>query len=318
MLSTPSIFRRGFTLVELLAVIAIIGLLIALLIPAVQSARESARRVSCQNNLKQWGIALLAYESSMGTFPPAAVVRIPQNCLSPADCRGPALPILLLPYIEQQAIYSMFEAQGGVTAVWALWTAPPVPIPPYRCPSESEFAASWDKLDYFGVSGGGDAAQQAGIFYGGYFDNGMFWENRPFKAAHIRDGTSQTLAVGEGKTVHSGYWGAAGPAQPNGTPSRWSWGQSACINPAGCAAKITRGFRHTQHPLNSTDPRLNRPFSTSSLPSEFPFGSTHAGGGAGFVFADGHTAFLADTIDMTPYRALSTRQGRENISSDAF
>lgn len=319
---------RGFTLIELLGVIAIIGLLIALLLPGVQSARESSRRSACQNNLKQWGLALLTYESLMSTYPPGTDVRIPRagdvgatlHCKTAAtatspgsDCRGPGLPILILPFIEQQTIYSVFETTGGFTRPWAAWTAPAVPIPTYRCPSQVQFVAESNRLDYFGVSGGGDTS--AYYSKGNYFDNGFFMENRALKAAHIIDGTSMTLAVGEGNPVHSGYpW----PPPAGGSASLWTTGHSDCDSPTGCAAKITRGFRNTKQPINSIDPQVNPPFSTSSLPAEFPFASSHAGGGAGFVFADGHTSFFSDTIDMTAYRALSTRAGREVMSSDAF
>ena len=82
---------------------------------------------------------------------------------------------------------------------------------------------------------------------------------------------------------------------------------------------MTRGFRNTKQSINSTDPRFNTPFSkTVTVPDEFPFSSRHAGSGAGFVFADGHTAFISDAIDMTAYRALSTRAGGENTSNDAL
>jgi prepilin-type N-terminal cleavage/methylation domain-containing protein/prepilin-type processing-associated H-X9-DG protein len=328
--------RRGFTLVELLVVIAIIGLLMGLLLPAVQSTRESARRTQCQNNLKQWGLALASYESSMQTFPPAADVRIPLagdvgatlHCQVAATatanantCRGVGMAILILPFIEQQPLYEFFEARGGFTTAWALasgWPPAGATIPVYRCPSEATWAAVANKLDYFGVSGGGDTSQRAGHAYGDFFGNGLFWENRPFTAAHVRDGTSNTFAVGEGKPAHTGYWSATSAFTPEGTPAVWSWGASECSVPTGCAAKMTRGFRHTKQPLNSPDHRLNPPFSKSyTVPNEFPFGSSHAGGGAGFVFADGHTAFLTDSIDMAAYRALSTRAGGEGVSFDA-
>ena len=325
--------RRGFTLVELLVVIAIIGVLIGLLLPAVQSARESGRRSSCQNNLKQWGLALLTYESAKKTYPPAADVRIPLagsgtatlHCNNAAtatangfDCRGAGMAILILPFIEQQATYSRFESTGGFTRPWAAWTAPSVPIPTFRCPSETRFAKDWNKLDYYGVSGGGDTSQRVGYAYGDQFGNGMFWENKPFRGSHLTDGTSKTLAIGEGNPAHTGYWATGSSPAADGYASPWTTGHSSCDVPAGCPARFTRGFRHTKQPINATDPRLNPPFSTSTLPAEFPFGSNHAGGGAGFVFADGHTAFLADTIDMTAYRALSTRAGGETTANDAL
>ena len=325
--------RRAFTLVELLVVIAIIALLIGLLLPAVQSSRESARRISCQNNLKQLGLGLHTYLSARGTFPPASDVRIPLrgnvgvrwHCLVAAtasanglQCRGAQLSILILPYIEQQPLYDQFERTGGFTSVWAQppgWPPAGVAIPTYRCPSETKWAAQADKLDYFGVMGGGDTSQRVtgiGVHGGGdFFDNGLFMENRFMKPAAVTDGTSKTLAIGEGPPSHPNY-NAAGPSE---SQSRWSWGGSVyvCPTPAGCPAYVTRGFRSTKQPINSKDPRVIPPFTTSTLIAEIPFGSTHPGG-AGFVFADGHVATLTDTIHINVYRALSTRAGGESVS----
>ena len=124
---------RGFTLVELLVVIAIIGVLVALLLPAVQAAREAARRMSCSNNLKQYGIAQLNYESTKKTFPPA---RPGPDATSSQEVRSigrPAGPrasggngyersgvsgfVLVLPFMEQQALYNQFDIDRG-DGVW--------------------------------------------------------------------------------------------------------------------------------------------------------------------------------------------------------
>src|SRR5271166_5939994 len=98
--------RRGFTLIELLVVIAIISVLIALLLPAVQSAREAARRAQCVNNLKQLGLAIMNYESSNGCFPPGAI----QWQISPYDCSVPirqyGMFLMVMPFMEQTTIYN--------------------------------------------------------------------------------------------------------------------------------------------------------------------------------------------------------------------
>src|SRR5690349_14305662 len=99
---SSSVVRGGFTLVELLVVIAIIGVLVALLLPAVQSAREAARRMQCSNNLKPLSLALHNYESALKTFPPAGI-----------DSNQMSWTVLLLPYFEQQALYDQFNFNKG-------------------------------------------------------------------------------------------------------------------------------------------------------------------------------------------------------------
>lgn len=330
--------RRGFTLVELLVVIAIIGVLIGLLLPAVQAARESARRSSCQNNLKQIGVGLHAYVSVRETFPPASDVRIPlaginngvrwhcgtaaSSTANGSGCRGARLSLLMLPYIEEQSLYDTFVSLGGFTSVYAQPTGWPlgVTILTYRCPSETKFANEPERIDYFGVMGGGDAAQRFLSYKGDLFNNGLFMEVRTMRPPEVTDGVSKTLAVGEGLPSHPGYGG--GTAE---LVTKWSWDGSeyksdstwcpmtAGRPPAGCVAFRTQSIRSTKQPINSKDPLVIPPFSSSSNLSEIPFGSKHPGG-AGFVFADGHVALLADTIDINVYRGLSTRAGGEAVS----
>src|SRR5271170_4501924 len=110
--------RRGFTLIELLVVIAIIAVLIALLLPAVQSAREAARRIQCTNNLKQLGLGLANYESGNGSYPIALVYNTSvAPCTSPGfgkNCQNTPWFVLMLPFIEQGPLYNSFNASIGM------------------------------------------------------------------------------------------------------------------------------------------------------------------------------------------------------------
>ena len=299
--------QHGFTLVELLVVIAIIGILVAMLLPAVQAAREAARRIQCTNNLKQIGLALQNYHSANGKFPAAASVGIPTQCIS-TDCRGNPIYVSLLPFMEEIALDELYDEN----AVWgwlASGNAPAraMPVPTYRCPSEGVWAQFEVRRVYFAVTGGKTLA--AHNFRGDVFIDGIFSLNQWRSIKDVRDGTSHTMAVGE--SVHVSKFGlGSGYGDPDvGGPVGW-WHGGDC-DPPNCATTshvLGRGFRGTKYPINSSilpmgDDDENDP----------PFGSYHPGG-AHFVFADGHVELIDDSIDMSLYQALSTRKDGDEVS----
>src|SRR5580704_9557659 len=212
--------RRGFSLVELLVVIAIIGILMALLLPAIQVARESARRASCFNNLKQFGIALHSYHDTLKTFPPAGST-VPPPPSSPSDpsydlhATGHAM---LLPYLEEQNLAALYdfdvpwedshESEKIVSAVISSFVCPSVNLDnPMLDPAVDALVLYYDKstagtlgfgrTDYVFCKGINDAwcvtPKLVPTTERGLFD--LDWAV-PMK--RITDGTSRTIAVGEG------------------------------------------------------------------------------------------------------------------------
>jgi prepilin-type N-terminal cleavage/methylation domain-containing protein/prepilin-type processing-associated H-X9-DG protein len=304
--------RRAFTLVELLVVIAIIGILIALLLPAVQAAREAARRSQCTNNLKQIGIAMANYEGSFKVFPPG---RMGSDC---SDYSGypPLRPDgeraydyqrpgtsgfgMLLPFLEQQSVYDEIGWQCGAvapancglgpsTANWrdcipnvaqVLLRRPDV----FVCPSTKDepFRGEYATGCYALCSGSIGPSQGIGTNVK-VFNTGMFVYVRVFNVARCSDGLSNTFFVGEVIDSHT----AAGSNQ-------WL-----------IAGRHTNSLRTTDNPLN-TPPGTGILYGSNNG----AFGSLHPGGG-NFLFGDGHVSFISETIDLLTYRALSTREGSE-------
>jgi prepilin-type N-terminal cleavage/methylation domain-containing protein/prepilin-type processing-associated H-X9-DG protein len=335
----PTRFRLGFTLVELLVVIAIIGVLVALLLPAVQAAREAARRVQCSNNLKQIGLAALNYETGNKEYPPGEELDPAIHKLAETgDCRGNPVYVLIAPYMENSAWNSQYDRKkgwfrwltehgGGAASVQGADAVAQVPMDSFKCPSQTRWEGGGDfalRRDYAACAGGRTIAVDAAIagsrgggtparsVSGDVYDDGLFILREAHRIADVVDGTSQTIGFGE--FVHP-HLGGAGPGYEDplvGGPVFWYVG---CKCNSNCSLrshwKYDRGLQTTKLAMNS----VLKPMPVSER-HDIPFGSFHPGG-AQFAFADGHVAFLGETIDLNSYQFLSTIASVENETAVA-
>ncbi len=212
--------RTGFTLIELLVVIAIIAILIALLLPAVQQAREAARRSQCRNNLKQIGLAMHNYHDTFNMFPPGCIDS-DRATMSPAGAmnnrNGLGWGAMILPYLDQAPLYNQIGTQtagfslnwqdsngDGTASTTDSIAAARAVLAVYNCPSDPMGGVNTDK-DSFGktnylANAGINAVQTTttgGLNTG---NNGMFFENSDRRMRDVTDGTSNTLFVGERTT----------------------------------------------------------------------------------------------------------------------
>jgi len=298
----------GFTLVEALVTIAIIGMLIAILLPAVQMVREAARRIQCQNNLKQLGLAVHNHHSIHKKLPISVSPFLEGPCPWPErDGRGWILT--LLPFLEQQALHDQFsQVFGGDFLSGAGLRSPVVrramqtQLPALQCPSDasvrvlSDSQWQWEGIgvaltSYKGVIGDNRMGGALSMHPGSEPDcistgdcPGLFYRltyQKPVRLGQIRDGTSRTLMVGEDVPQHNAH----------------STAYYANGDYASCHA-----------PLNffPNPPRPRAWWDVMSFRSRHP-------GGASFCLADGSVRFLSQSIDYSLYRALSTKAGGEPV-----
>ena len=291
----PHRMRRGFTLIELLVVIAIIGILVALLLPAVQQAREAARRTQCKNNLKQLGLALHNYHDTHSMLPPAWVGVDPQ--LSTAyvhGLNGWGWGAKVLPQLDQAPLYSRMNFSQSVLASGNLELRG-TPLAVFRCPSDSG-------AQRFTIRSHEDDSPLAELATGNYIGNfgttemhacedlppgmscqgnGVLFHNSSLRLGDVLDGLTQTFFVGERRTVENLGWF-----------STW-------------AGFIPEGEEAAQRILGSADHTPNHPNNHFD-----DFGSNHVGG-AHFLLGDGSVRFISASINQQTYLSLATRHGRD-------
>ncbi|QDU37388.1 putative major pilin subunit [Maioricimonas rarisocia] len=321
--------RRGFTLIELLVVIAIIAILIALLLPAVQQAREAARRTQCKNNLKQIGLALHNYHDVHGRFVyrKGGTDGYGDSSRLDGNYRRRSGMISLLPYIDQAPLYNLIEA--GDTS-----TSPPVPpggpapwssgwqvwwqqIPGFRCPSDPGITTARGTCSYAFSMGdyvAGNNRDSTDV-------NGLFAAHTTYAVRDVLDGTSNTLAFSERVQASFGIGARSNPDIREGILTGVS---SITSNPGAClaaAAAISSGNRYTNgsqvkgkfssfwhdgQPENVAFTSVLAPNSPSCINDTNPnsdgavslmSASSHHTGGVHALMVDGAVRFISDSID---------------------
>ncbi len=324
-------FRRGFTLVELLVVIAIIGILVGLLLPAVQAAREAARRMSCSNNLKQIGLGLLNYESASRSFPAAAVWKSGRMDSTAAPTAGQQRNFSwvcgILPYCEQQALFSAInfnlplagpnpDSNSATLAnpqgYQMLPDGTPIiskKIPMFLCPSDPGFGAPANRYNMawnnYAGSEGYDWWKRANHPLSGFFNLNTYTT-----ISTITDGTSNTLAVVEASTQAFEPKPGIGGHQRNGGGQPRGGGSDNAVFRTLLVSANTAGDVSGAWNLPRPDGNLGgfwwggAPYTMQptflhcfGINNNWPGASSRHTGGAQAVYADGSVHFLSDSMD---------------------
>ena len=334
--------RRGFTLVELLVVIAIIGILIAMLLPAVQAAREAARRAHCTNNLKQLGLAMHNYHSAQRCFPPGSIRDFgAYPSVTPRD--GPRTPWLfgVYPFLEEAPAFEKVEVSTSVdNGCWWVRTSnsvgPNAPtsvvVSTLLCPSDGLGGTRFTMQTNTTVFGT-YALNNYLAFFGNVDEHHTFTAkaphkrhafgfNNPLRVSHVTDGTSKTLLLGEYLTgveaekrwhpegVNNDYRGMNFGDNPSQTMIFTAYTPNSSVpdrmaNSAQCYNR----------------PELNLPcegatFVQASWSNGMATSRSRHPGGAHFCLADGSVRFVAENVDNQTYRVQCTRNGGEPLSLD--
>lgn len=329
--------RSSFTLVELLVVIAIIGVLVAILLPAIQSARESARRTSCTNNLRQLGIAALNFHDAQEGFPVGAESRAwsaaPGNVFKWTFYRWSSLAHLT-PYLEEVAVRNalqlavpLYGLNNAVTPENA--TSVSLPVPLFFCPSDhgQTISTGFAPTNYAACAGTGTSGGTP------HNTDGVFYVNSRTKIAQIVDGTSHTALFAEGLL-----------GNPDGTPlgrsaeRDYKFVLAAPLTPSSCETTVQwnvsngRGFswangefrcamyNHYAVPNSPVPDCLGVALFGGPQTAYSPYGwraarSLHPGG-VNVLLADGSVRFVVDAVELTTWQALATRSGQEVENSN--
>jgi prepilin-type N-terminal cleavage/methylation domain-containing protein/prepilin-type processing-associated H-X9-DG protein len=338
--------RRAFTLIELLVVIAIIAVLIALLLPAVQAAREAARRMQCVNNMKQLGLAVANYESANGSLPPGRIwapTKSPANFPTMfANCQNTPWAVLMLPHLEQQSLANAFNFSLGSEGVpgpglavaagfFSNSTVAATKLSMFQCPSDQErqfqipttyqggalsgpittkgnYAVSWGNTTW--------GQNYAGVPAGATYFQSAFGHNGQIGFASITDGTSNTVFMaevlqGDLNDVRGLMWDPIG----GGSSFMTRLTPNGTVDYLG----LTTGGDQIQPPFCTNDLVHQLPCVTGMADiSTFSGARSRHSGGINVLFGDGSVRFLKNSVNAANWIAINTISGGEVLSSDSY
>jgi type II secretory pathway pseudopilin PulG len=310
----------------LLVVIAIIGVLVALLLPAVQAAREAARRMSCGNNLKQFGLAMQNYHDSYKKFPPGGIHNVAGPWASSTSTSwGPSWAVMLLPYYEQSALHAQYDFKVQRSRDAPNTTVVTVELEVHQCPSDGSKDAKW--VNSSAQFARGNYAVNAGR--GNAFDQTQFRDFRkergPFhlgahygaQMADIKDGTTNTillteLLAGYRDTDVRGAWAyptgvyISGGQVPSATPR-------IQLVPNGNALDDSLADRPTACSAETNDKQMRCGGGAASTNPGFQTARSYHPGGVQTCLADGSVRFVAETVDKTTWLNLLSQSDQQPL-----
>ena len=304
---------RAFTLVELLVVIAIIGILVSMLLPAVQSAREAARRMQCGNHLKQWGLAMLNYENAN------RVLNYPNSrtggTTSCATSVGPRVsyPPFLWPFIEQQNLYDKYDFKknlwDGIGLATGNESCVLVQVPLYFCPSDRKGkwlppadSHSRSRGNYVLNWGAADFCQNTTAYPN--YKKSPFGPNRSAAISEIRDGMSNTLLMSE--TLQATV------------DAHFDFRGDILNDDIAAAQFMTLNTPNTTVPDQNVCVDLARPSPCTAAGAKMQAARSNHSGGVLAVLGDGSVHFFSNSIDLNTWQALGSMAGGEVISGEAL
>ncbi|MBS0205911.1 MAG: DUF1559 domain-containing protein [Planctomycetes bacterium] len=337
--------RRGFTLIELLVVIAIIAVLIALLLPAVQQAREAARRTQCRNNLKQLGLSLHNYESSHSTFPPNLV---PGGTNYRYSAGNWGVLAYLSPYLDQTPLYNLMNLNAPTYAPTPPYNiadpnnalAAGYLIPLFLCPSDLSKSlgggygvAALGPANYCANQGTGINNTAAGPRHGSpYNADGVMFADSRIRLGDISDGTSNTACMSE-SVLGDGPEVAGGSVPPANVQRVYAYlaGYPSSLDDAACGSPSLwnndrrRGFlwysgeirntsyNHYYHPNDRRWDCITNAGALGYTAIGWKAARSQHTGGVHLLLCDGAVRFVSENIDLTTWRSLASRAGGEII-----